>query len=273
MTEDLVADDPDLDALVLPDGWTEASFATDTAAGHGFAATLERDTASLEVLPVSYERDGHRERLSPLAADDPRSFERRGPPAVDGDVPRTEAFALVASCRPATRDRTDVVCVAADAGDALAAAVWLARGSSTDRELERTLRLHRGEQTTATDVAVSDDDALGALFRDDPDRCLFTGTPTRSHHVVLPYRYLPTLEHAKTTRRGVIRVPSTVRALVGAVSHRAWTERDLGAVAFDAPLERDESGVYRLDGDVLSAVAGRDAADFALCRLGEALPG
>ncbi|MFB6217730.1 MAG: hypothetical protein ABEH77_00900 [Halobacteriaceae archaeon] len=63
------------------------------------------------------------------------------------------------------------------------------------------------------------------------------------------------------------RFPSTVRTLVGAVSHSAWEDRGLDGVAFDAPLEREAAGEYRLDPDVAALMADADAGDVALDRL------
>lgn len=257
-------------AVELPAAWTEAHFERGVFGPDdrsGIEATFERDAASLAVLPVRYRRSDGRERIRALtgeyrAARDDRTGE--------GSVPATTAFAVRATFAPYEREQQAVACVADDADDALAIAAWLAAASDDARELGRNVRLHAGTRPPAgSDLALADDDVLAARFAGDPDRCLFTGTETRSHRIEVPYRYAPLLDGVGETARGVPRFPSTVRRLVGVVSHAAWIERDLEDVAFDAPLERVETGRYRLNEDATAALSGASAERLALARFGD----
>ncbi|PSP77498.1 hypothetical protein BRC81_09995 [Halobacteriales archaeon QS_1_68_20] len=216
---------------------------------------------------MRYSRSDGRERIRALTAEYRAT---RDDLASDRHVPSTTAFATRATFSPYEREHETVVCVAADAGDALAAAAWLAAESEDARDLGRNVRLHAGTRpASASDPVLADDDVLAALFTEDAERCLFTGSETRSHRIEVPYRYAPLLDGVGETARGVPRFPSTVRRLVGVVSHRAWTERDLDGVGFDAPLERVSAGQYRLDEAAADALAGADAGRLALARLGD----
>lgn len=251
------------------DGWDEQHYERGTYGPDdrtGVEAVFERDSMTLAVRPVRYAcRDGH-EEIRGLTTD--QEYSRDLVTALPA-VRRRTAFATHAEYRPYSAAKSAVACVAHDADDALAAAAWLADGTTDDRDLHQHVRLHRGEQLTRSQAAVSDDDVLAALFADEPDRCVLTGRPTTSHRIELPYRYFAALDGSKRTPQGVVRVPSTVRSLVGAVSHTAWEDNDLDAVAFGTPLERVEAGTWALNDDVLRAVDGANAADFALERLGE----
>lgn len=257
------------DRTLAVDGWEETAFERGTYGPddrEGLAATLERDSMRLHVVPVRYECTEGREELRGLTRD--LDLQKRDGAAFVTYVPRTTAFCTFVEYTPVSTPAQTVACIARDADDALAVAAWFARAVETDRELDRALKRHRGERVTATDVTVSDDDALAALFRAEPDACAYTGKPSRSHRVTLPYRYFPLLRNSKE-RRGVPRVPSTVRALEGAVSHAEWTDRDLETVEFDAPLTREAPGEYRLPSDAVAAVDGMDATNFSLRRLGQ----
>jgi hypothetical protein len=96
---------------------------------------------------------------------------------------------------------------------------------------------------------------------------VFTAKETRSHRIGLPYRYAPLLSAARRTGPGVPRFPSTVGHLEGVVSHAAWDDHSLHEVAFDAPIEREGPGEYRLDESVVDAIAGTDAESYALKHL------
>lgn len=259
--------------LALGDGWEEVEFERDVYGPDdrsGLRVGLGRGSMRVAVEPVRYERNGHRERIQ-LLVDGRRTVERNSPAAVDADQSATTAYATLVQYQPGDRERETVYTVTHDAGDALAAAVWLTAATDTDWSMERNIRLHRGAATARTDVVVSDDDALRALFRGVADRCVFSGKPTRSHRIRLPYRYVGALRNRKRTGRGMLRVPSSVDALVGAVSHEAWVERELESIDWAAPIVRPEPGTYRLDTDVREAIAGLDAADFSCLWLGESL--
>lgn len=232
----------------------------------GVDAVFERGSMTLAVRPVFYQcLDGH-EEIRGLTTDLDRT---REPVAMLPDVAPRTAFGTCAEYRPYSSEESAVVCVANDADDALAAAVWLATGSDDDRDLQQHVHLHRGERVGLSLAAMSDDDVLETLFADEPDRCVLSGRPTSGHRVELPYRYFPALDGSKRTPRGVPRVPCTVGSLIGVVSHTAWVDNDLDAVDFGAPLERVDSGTWALDDEVLRAVDGAKAAEFALERLGE----
>lgn len=258
----------DADPIALADGWRETSYDRGSYGPDdrpGVDAAFERETMTIRVLPVRYRAADGRERFRGLT--DGIDESRRVPGSFVADVPERTAFAVRASYVPATRRRSGIVCVAADADDALAAAVWLTAGADDDRALQRTVDHHFGARPSATGVRVADDDALDALFATDADRCVLTGRPTRSHRVTVPYRYLPAMANCPRTPRGVVRIPSTVRSLVGAVSHGAWAEADVGSVAFGTPIERVDAGRYRLDDGALDVLANADAERFALRRL------
>lgn len=261
------AEDP---TLAVPDGWTETSYETGTYGPDdrdGIEATLDREDASLEVLPVSYRRSEGSETVESLTGEYRAT---RDDPAGEGRVPETTAFATVARFAPYERERTAIVTVAADADDALAVAAWLAAGSGDAADLQRNVRLHAGNlPPSRKEPALPDDDVLATLFAAEPERCVLTGKETRSHRIRVPYRYVPLLDGARETARGVPRFPSTVRGLVGVVSHAAWEDQGLDGVAFDEPLERVEPGRYRLDPDVAGALDAAEAERFALARLGD----
>ncbi len=269
VTRPSVTDD-EAATIELPASWTETRFergAFGPDDRSGFEATFERADASLSVLPVRYGRSDGRERIRALTGEYRATREDL---TSERSVPATTAFAARATFAPYEREHRAVVCVAADAGDALAAAVWLAAGSDDARDLGRNVRLHAGTRPASrSDPALADDDVLAARFAEVPGRCLFTGTETRSHRIEVPYRYAPLLDGVGETARGVPRFPSTVRRLVGVVSHRAWTERDLDDVGFDTALERISAGRYRLDEAAVETLAGADAGRLALARLGE----
>lgn len=254
--------------LSLPDGWTETRFERGTFGPDdrpGFAAALADDPTTVEVLPVRYRRRGGRERVRGLARD--VELVRRDPTAA-GDAGPLTAFATRVAYRPVEAEREAVVCVARDAGDALAVGAWLARAAADGRALRRALAAHAG-RSVGRDVVVADDEALDARLSAAPERCALTGRPTRSHPFDLPYRYFPLLSGTLTSARGVPRFPGTVAALAGVVSHGAWEDRGLHAVDLDAPVERAGPGDYRLDADVAALAADLDATALSLRRLGD----
>lgn len=260
------------DATLTPAaGWRETHFERGTYGANdreGLIAGFEREDATVETLPVRYVRRGGQEVVS--AVTEEWEAGRNDPGVPRRDVPPLLAFATRLTYTPHEVEREEVLCVADDAGDALAVGLWLA-GTATDAtDLGRHVSLHAGSGSpTGAGPTLSDDDVLGATFADEPERCVLTGVETSSHVVTLPYRYAPLLSGARRTRAGVPRFPSTVRALEGVVSHEAWTEDELEPVDFDAPIERVEAGRYRLAPPVVGAVAGADAEAFALRRFDE----
>lgn len=254
--------------LSLPEGWEEARFDRDTFGPDdrdGLLASLTRESATIEVLPVRYHREDGVETVTALTDD--WEGGRRDPTVPIPDVDPVTASATRLTYTPFDSVREEVVCVAADPGDALAVGLWLAGASADARELRRHVNNHAGSGAP-TGVPLSDDDVLTAAFAEEAERCVFTAKETRSHSVRLPYRYAPLLSAARRTGPGVPRFPSTVGHLTGVVSHAAWDEHALHEVDFDAPLERDGPGEYRLDSAVVDAVAGTDAESYALNRLG-----
>lgn len=250
-------------ALALADGWEETRYETGTYGPDGtpgLAAAFERDSMSLRVVPARYECEDGTEDIRMLTED--LRIEREGAVPLTAAADPQTAFATVAEYEGVSQRQTGAVCVSADAGDAIAVALWLAAAADTDRELRRAVTTHQG----GGNAVVTDDDALSALFADAPERCIVTGRPTRSHEVTVPYRYYPLLAGARAAG-GVPRFPSTVRALVGAVSHTAWEDHALDGVDFGAPIEREAPGDYRLHPAVAELMADAQAADVALERL------
>lgn len=258
-------------AIELPAGWTETAFERLTVGPddrEGLAATLASGETTLSVVPVRYRVSGGRERVDALDGD--LAVERDEPTASLPDAGPLSAFAVRARFTPFGSTREAVPCVAADADDALAVAAWLAGASEDDAALDRNLRLHAGTTPPSRSTpALADDDVLGALFADDPRRCLLAGVETSSHAVRLPYRCAPLLAGMKRTARGVVRFPTTVAGLAGVVSHAAWEERGLADVDLAAPLAREVAGRYRLADDVAALAADVEASALALRRLGE----
>lgn len=255
--------------LSLPAAWTEARFERGTYGPDdrpGLSAAAERDDAAIAVLPVQYSRADGREEVR--AVDGDLELGRRDPTAADRDVAERTAFATRVDYRPVESRRADVVCVAADADDALAVAVWLARAGTDDRTLRRALAAHRGGRS-GRDVVVADDEALDARLADGADNCAATGRPTRSHEFVLPYRYFHLLSGSLRSDRGVPRFPSTVHSLAGALSHAVYADHGLDGVDLHAPVEREGPGEYRLDPDVAALAADLEAERLVLRRLGE----
>jgi hypothetical protein len=254
--------------LSLADGWEEAGFDRDAFGPEdreGLVATLTREDATVEALPVRYRRQDGVETVTALTED--WEGDRQDPTVPVHDVDPTTAFATRLTYTPFDTVREEVVCVAGDPGDALAVGAWLAGASADARELRRHVNNHAGSGAP-TGVPLSDDDVLAAAFAEDPGRCVFTAKETRSHSVRLPFRYAPLLSAARRTGHGVPRFPSTIGGLEGVVSHAAWDEHDLHDVDFEAPIERVDAGEYRLDEAVVDAVAGTDAEAYALQRLG-----
>lgn len=253
-------------ALSLPEGWAETSFERDAYGPDdrdGFVAAVDRADATIEVIPVRYRRMEGTEVVTAITEE--WEAGRNDPSVPPRDVEPVTAFATRLTYTPFDTERQEVVCVAIDAGDALAVAVWLADASADARELRRHVNNHAASGSP-TGASLSDDDVLAATFADEPARCVFTARETRSHRVELPFRYVPLLSGARRTQPGVPRFPSTVRVLEGVVSHAAWEEHGLADVAFGAPIERTGPGEYRLTADVADAVAGTDAEAYALRR-------
>lgn len=255
--------------LALPAGWEEArydegAFGPDGRAG--LDAAFERGAATLAVVPVRYRREGGRERVAGLTRE--VDMARRDLGGIDRDVDPRTAFAAHAAYELRGAHEEDVLCVAHEAGDALAVAVWLARAAADATDLQAHVRHHAGAVPGQSHV-LDDDTALSVTFRTEPDTCIFTGTPTTSHRIEIPYRYAALFENAPESARGVVRFPSTVETLVGAVSHRAWTERELSRDTFRKPVERAGAGEYRLDGRAADLATEVDAEALGLRRLGE----
>jgi hypothetical protein len=253
--------------LSLPEGWEEVGFERDGFGPEdreGLVASLQREDATVEVLPVRYNREDGAETVTALTED--WEGGRRDPTVPIPDVDPTTAFATRLTYTPFDAVREEVVSVADDPGDALAVAMWLVGASADARELRRHVNNHAGSGSP-TGVPLSDDDVLAAAFADEADHCVFTAKETRSHRIRLPYRYAPLLSAARRTGPGVPRFPSTVGHLEGVVSHAAWDDHSLHEVAFDAPIEREGPGEYRLDESVVDAIAGTDAESYALKHL------
>jgi len=126
-------DDPHVPTDLATDPeWTETAFDREGYGPDeydGLAATFERDSMTVSVVPVRYECSGGRERLRALDGDLERT--RRERTAYLVDVPQRRAFATHVECRPYSSTESAVPFVAADAGDALAVAVWLTRDADT----------------------------------------------------------------------------------------------------------------------------------------------
>ena len=257
--------------LTFPEGWTEVRFEREAFGSDGckgLRVTAECDDARIDVLPVTYRREGGEETVQAL--DSAWQASRDDPSVPFSDVSPMTAFATRLTYRPHQRKRDEAICVAADAEDALAVGVWLAEHSPDAQALRRNVDLHSGSGSPSPNTSIlSDDEVLDIVFADEPSRCVLSGTQTRSHLIAVPYRYAPLLSTIRRTRRSVVRFPSTIETLVGAVSHDAWEEYGLEDVDFEESVERVDPGRYRLPRDVVDAVAGADAEAFALRRLGE----
>lgn len=255
--------------LRLTGGWTETYFERDAYGPddrEGVRAAFERDAADVEVLPVEYRRESGVENVHALTEE--WRGERSDPSVPLTDVAPTTAFATRLTYTPYDRERQEVVCLVADADDALAVALWLVGAAEDARDLRRHVNRHAG-MGSPTGAALSDDDVLAAIHADEPTHCVYSADETDDHHIELPYRYTPLLSAARRTPVGVPRFPSTVRGLVGAVSEEAWEEHGLADVDFDAEVVREGPGEFRLSEDVADAVAGTDAEAYALVRFGD----
>lgn len=257
-------------ALELPAAWAEETFERGTYGPDGrdgVRTRFERDSMALSVVPVRYRCSGGVEHIQGLETSLDRS--RRERTAVLPDVAPRTAFATVCAYQPFATTETVVVGIAEEAGDALAIALRLAAVADSDRELRRAVRAHRGELPPGTaGASVSDDDALAAHLAEEPDLCLFTGRPTASHRLRLPYRYVTTLEGHLRSPSGRVRFPSTVGGLLAAVSHRAWEDRGLDGVDLHPTVDRQGPGRYDLDEDLATALSGGTASAVSLVRLG-----
>ena len=257
--------------LTFPEGWTEVRFEREAFGSDGCAGlrvTAECEDATIDVLPVTYRRESGEETVQAL--DSVWRASRDDPSVPFSDVSPTTAFTTRLTYTPHQRQRDEAICVAADAEDALAVAVWLAEHSPDANALRRNVDLHSGSGAPSPNTPVlSDDEVLDIVFADEPNQCVLSGKQTRSHLIAVPYRYAPLLSTIRRTRRSVVRFPSTIETLIGSVCHDAWVEYGLEDVNFEESIERVDSGRYRLPRDVVDAVAGADAEAFALRRLGE----
>jgi hypothetical protein len=255
--------------LSVPEGWTEVRFGRDAFGPDeraGIRASFERASALVEVIPVRYRRQDGVETVRSLT--ETWTGKRTDPGVPRSDVGELTAFATRLTYTPFDTNRQEIVCVAADADDALAVALWLLIAAEDAEDLHRHVTRHAG-QGSPTGASPSDDHVLAATYSEAPDRCVYRATGTDDHRIELPYRYAPVLSGARRTGPGVPRFPSTVRGLAGLVSEDAWAEHGLDDLALDAPIERDGPGEYQLAADVADAVAGTDAGSYALVRLGE----
>jgi|GEM_PF-6121186 len=241
-----------MDDLRLPEGWRETRYDAERV-----AFVHEGGSPTLDVVAGEFEREDGAERFvadtdtGPFESERTRLDERP-------DIPSSEFVGVLAG----VGGERSLFAVAADRDDALAAAVWLATVADSDRAMRRATGLHEGARVSGFRAVVPDDDAVVASLAEEPERCVFTGKRTRSHELTLPYRYLPGLDNYPRTPLGTPRVPVVVTPLVGAVSHTAWEDRELGSIDFDVPLERVESGVYRYDSAVSDAITGADFERF-----------
>jgi hypothetical protein len=243
------------DALLsLPEEWTETAFEREkyAVAGErreGLAATLEGDGTTTAVVPVAVEHTArgtlHVDRLGGGTMVEGSTV----PPETPLD--RRPAFAAELTYERGGAERSTAYTITEDADDALAVACWLAIAVARGRSPDRAARRHRGTDGTSDDVRVA------GKLRGSADRCLVSGRPTSSHPVALPFRYSPLLAGYPATFRDVPAVPSRVGGLRAVLSHSAWSEHDLEEAAFEAGLDRESPGEYRLSAAVTAAV--RDA--------------
>ncbi|MFW5896450.1 MAG: hypothetical protein ACOCUA_03610, partial [archaeon] len=232
---------------------------------------FESEGPTIRILPVRYERDGLNETIEALTADVSQTRRRITIDGPERVTPRT-AFGVHLSYRPVSTERELFYTVAADPGDALAIAAWIATRASTDDECHDLVRTHAGTYSSLQgDDVLSDEEVLGATLADAPGRCLFRGKQTRSHRLEVPLRCAPLLEGYPTSSRGMPRVPATVETGLAVVSHDAWEERELGGMVLDAPAKRVDEGVYRLFDSTATAIEAGDAANLAVRGLGEDL--
>ncbi|MFB6299610.1 MAG: hypothetical protein ABEH65_05050 [Halobacteriales archaeon] len=259
----------------LPPDWTEREYRSGTFGPDdraGIEATLELDpeddpVVTVEVLPVRYRRTDGEERIEWLTQDlqfNRQDFIR------SGDVAPTTAFAVTATYTPVSREEQDLLCVAADADDALAIAVWLAQHTDNGRHMREHLQIHVGSHPNPKPQDINaGDEVLAATLPETPEDCLVSGTPTNSHHVRIPYRYYPYLPDAPHTSHGVPRFPSTVDSLAAVIAHRVWTNYDLSDGLFSAPLDRRDSGEYALKAPLCELLGEGSIERVALNRLGD----
>jgi hypothetical protein len=256
--------------LSLPDAWTETGFergtyGPDDAAGLDARFEHGGGDAHLAVEPVCYRRSEGDEVARGLTS----SFEHESfNPDAPGSVPERTVFAVQFGFRTVGRPTEGAFCLCTDADDALAVAVSLAALTDGPKDLRDHVRHHGGEGR-GTRVVPSDREvlagSLAALGPDpDPERCPFAGVPTGSHRLSIPVRYAVAVEGYPRTDAGMVRLADRCRAFRAAVSHREWTDRDLGAVDFEADLEREGPGEFRLDGPAAAALSGVDPARLAL---------
>lgn len=257
----------------LPSEWTETAFERGTYGPderEGFEATFESEGAgpTIELLPVRYERDGLDETIEALPTEASQTRRRIGIESPDR-IPPLTAFAVHVRYRPVATERELFYAIAADPGDALAVAAWIATRASTDEECHDLVRTHAGTYSSLEgDDVLSDEEVLAATLADAPRRCLFRGKQTRSHRLELPLRCLPLVDGYPTSKRGMPRVPATVETGKAVVSHDAWEEHGLDDATFDAPAERIEDGTYRLFDPSASAIEAGDASRLGVPGLG-----
>ncbi|MFT4890472.1 MAG: hypothetical protein ACI9YT_001387 [Halobacteriales archaeon] len=267
----------DVGRVDLPSEWAEVAFDRGTYGGNdreGFEVAFETEGEgpTVRVLPVRYERNGLDETIEALTADVRQTRRRIGIDGLDR-VPSLTAFGVHVTYRPVTTERELFYTIAADPGDALAIACWIASRAATDDECHDLVRTHAGTYSSLEgDDVLSDEEVLGARLADAPTRCLFRGKQTRSHRLDLPLRCAPLLDGYPTSRRGMPRVPATVETGLVAISHDAWEEHELDAAVFDVPTERIDEGAYRLCDPSATAIDAGDASRLAIRGLGEDEP-
>lgn len=267
--------DTDVGRVELPSEWSEVAFDRGTYGRNdveGFEVTFESEEPTISVVPVRYERDGLDETIEALTTDVRQTRRRIGIAGPDR-VPPLTAFGVHVTYRPVTTERDLFYTIAADPGDALAVACWIATRATTDDECHDLVRTHAGTYSSLEgDDVLSDEEVLGASMADAATHCLFRGKQTRSHRLDLPLRCAPLLDGYPTSRRGMPRVPATVDTGLVAISHDAWEEHGLEESVFDAPAERIDEGVYRLFDPSATAIESGDASRLAIRGLGEDEP-
>ena len=258
--------------LSLPDGWTEHEFERGFYGPYdyfGIDADIRSESARIGVFPALFDRDGREEKLTGLSREihhDQSSDDIEAKP----DVKSTSITAVYVDEMDSEYGsrRTEQVTYCRDAGDGLAIACWLATAvaSPATADLGEVLNIRQGgiHEDTERDT---DDDRLAAAVGD-ATHCLFSGSPTQSHTISIPYRYGPLFDGFPFSYQDVPAIPEETAGFEAVVSHSAWTDYGLGEATFDMDIERRTPGTYRLYDRVCEVLRDRPLDRVAHQRLG-----
>jgi hypothetical protein len=254
--------------IQIAEGWTEDSFERGTYGPEdtpGITALFTtEDNTEISIEPAEYEVVGRRRRIQGLEKD----FEAREhsdevaaeAESAGGRIYKPCVFAVRAYYTPISSPDISTYTLTTDADDALVAACWLSHATdpmSRGQAIERALQAQDGGDPDHYGIDYpTDEERVKDILVEDPNRCFYSGKTTRSHHLRLPFRYVPLLEGYPENTESLPAVPPKIGGLEVAVSHTEWKEHSLSEGALEEPVDRIEDGIYQLPVDIAKHANG-----------------